>query len=598
VMRYKHTIVLSVLCLLFLKTPIFSQNLLQNGDCEMPNTPLGIPFWSFVIGANWQPRAADPLPQNGNFYFYAGEGRNAELAQTIDVSNYSCNIDLGKQVFEFTGYIRSYPQQPLDFSRIAIEMINNMNTILITYDSGTRSNATAWEKITLRMPAPEQTRRIRIRLISTRNFGVDNDGFYDNLSIVPLNPVTNMKLDTVLVTDNKCGELNSTVRPKVNGGTGKYQYTIAGSTTRDSIIRNIRGGNYRLTIADSNGCTIATNVNIQDNPALILENVASNPPNCNKNNGTINIKASGGGGTLRYSVDSLFFTTNADFQNLGIGNFKAVVKDTAGCVKSQNLSLERISPPVIDSITPLSKDCKNSVLNLNIKARSTSGTLQYSLSDAATRTNFINNNLFENVKTGTYWISIRDIAGCIIQKNYVLNGIPPIVFESVRTTPSVCTKDDGTISIKADGGAGDLQFSIDSLNYQGENSFVNVKSGKYTVYAKDARECKNMSQAIVSSDCGIYLPNTFSPNNDGTNDMFTVYGEPSAIDKVVSFRIFNRWGSMVFDSEQIEINNPKTGWDGTFRSQILETGVYIYHIKVKMINGKMIEKSGDLTLVR
>jgi gliding motility-associated-like protein len=90
--------------------------------------------------------------------------------------------------------------------------------------------------------------------------------------------------------------------------------------------------------------------------------------------------------------------------------------------------------------------------------------------------------------------------------------------------------------------------------------------------------------------CDIFIPNIFSPNNDGLNDVLYVRGEGIA---QLSFVIFNRWGEKVF-----ETNDPYLGWDGTFKGQQAETGVYVYMVNVTLDNGLTLKRSGNVTLVR
>lgn len=99
----------------------------------------------------------------------------------------------------------------------------------------------------------------------------------------------------------------------------------------------------------------------------------------------------------------------------------------------------------------------------------------------------------------------------------------------------------------------------------------------------------------VIEDCAgkmVYVPNTFTPNGDGQNDIFKVYGPGVA--SVKELRIFNRWGQIVF-----ETNDPENiGWFGTFNGQELNPGVFVYYMDVECINGERTIKKGDITLLR
>jgi gliding motility-associated-like protein len=93
----------------------------------------------------------------------------------------------------------------------------------------------------------------------------------------------------------------------------------------------------------------------------------------------------------------------------------------------------------------------------------------------------------------------------------------------------------------------------------------------------------------------IGVPNAFTPNGDGVNDRMEVFLSRNMIDGgIVSFRIFDRWGAQVYES-----NDPNEGWDGTYRGKLLDVGVYLYYIEfICPIDGSTQIKKGNVTLVR
>ncbi|MCL4815941.1 MAG: gliding motility-associated C-terminal domain-containing protein [Flavobacteriales bacterium] len=89
----------------------------------------------------------------------------------------------------------------------------------------------------------------------------------------------------------------------------------------------------------------------------------------------------------------------------------------------------------------------------------------------------------------------------------------------------------------------------------------------------------------------VNLPNAFSPNGDGENDVFRLLGADSVAE--MELRVFNRWGQQVFYTKQKE-----QGWDGTFKGQPAPTGVYAYTLVATLTNGEVITKKGNVTLKR
>ena len=130
-------------------------------------------------------------------------------------------------------------------------------------------------------------------------------------------------------------------------------------------------------------------------------------------------------------------------------------------------------------------------------------------------------------------------------------------------------------------------------------SCLNSESLEIEVYVVDV--CENEGFCLTGIDFRpdpeIYIPNVFSPDGDGYNDYFTAYGNES-VDYIASMDIFNRWGSKIYTSENIEINEEFQGWDGTYAGQKEKTEVFTYYMKIVDLFGNEIEKVGTLQILR
>lgn len=129
-----------------------------------------------------------------------------------------------------------------------------------------------------------------------------------------------------------------------------------------------------------------------------------------------------------------------------------------------------------------------------------------------------------------------------------------------------------------------------------------AKPGKTTTYkvtATDVYGCSNTGEVtvfVVCSDKNLFVPNTFSPNNDGSNDRF--YPRGSGLTRIQNMRIFNRWGQTVFHKSNIAANDPNGGWDGTFNGKKLDPDVYVYTIDVLCENGEVFPFKGNVMLLK
>ncbi len=104
-------------------------------------------------------------------------------------------------------------------------------------------------------------------------------------------------------------------------------------------------------------------------------------------------------------------------------------------------------------------------------------------------------------------------------------------------------------------------------------------------------------EVIVKPAIDVFIPNSFTPNGDGINDVFSIYGN----DQILSIRnlaIFDRWGNALYSRSDLPINDPSAGWDGTYRDDLMDPGVYIYVVEVELIDGTFRLYKGDVTLTR
>ncbi|MEZ2442151.1 PKD domain-containing protein [Chitinophaga sp. RCC_12] len=101
---------------------------------------------------------------------------------------------------------------------------------------------------------------------------------------------------------------------------------------------------------------------------------------------------------------------------------------------------------------------------------------------------------------------------------------------------------------------------------------------------------------LVCDEGNVFIPNTFSPNGDGQNDVFYVRGR--GMQSIRIFRIFNRWGQLVFERTGVNTNDPSSGWDGRYKGAILNPDVFVYYVEVVCDKGAVNLLKGNITLIR
>lgn len=121
----------------------------------------------------------------------------------------------------------------------------------------------------------------------------------------------------------------------------------------------------------------------------------------------------------------------------------------------------------------------------------------------------------------------------------------------------------------------------------------------YRVVATNNFGCISTDDVKISLFCekgNVFLPNTFTPNGDGMNDVF--YPRGKGVKEVVYFRIYNRWGQLIYERTHFQINDRSAGWSGAFKGKPLPPGVFIYSSDMVCDDGKVFQVNGNITLIR
>lgn len=211
---------------------------------------------------------------------------------------------------------------------------------------------------------------------------------------------------------------------------------------------------------------------------------------------------------------------------------------------------------------------------------------------------------FGNFKNRNQTDTIRLLPQTIGHSYYLLDDVAvykcdaPIYFADAGGDHSICMGESVQLSMQKYNEYEYKWFTLDGTLLD-TTSYVTVSPNTTTSYVLWVKDFKyditsDTVKVIVDEDCNrnpiVYIPNIFSPNNDGQNDKLYVRGQNLASLHLI---IYNRWGNQVYESNDIN-----EGWDGTQNSKPCETGVYVYRAEVVFKNGQTVEKRGNVTLVR
>lgn len=204
--------------------------------------------------------------------------------------------------------------------------------------------------------------------------------------------------------------------------------------------------------------------------------------------------------------------------------------------------------------------------------------------------------MFDNYESeeGTYYDTLVSAVGCdsILIKDLVVLLVPEL---NVNMVPEFCPgTEDGSVSVNVT--SGDAPFAFEWSSGDTTSSMQDIHSGDYTITVIGANGCSTEQLITITNDTAecvpgdLWVPNIFSPNGDGQNDI--VYVEGLGI-TALSFIVFDRWGHIVFQTA-----DQSQGWDGIVQGTHADPGVYVYFITATFNTGQTAELRGNITLVK
>ena len=383
---------------------------------------------------------------------------------------------------------------------------------------------------------------------------------------------------------------------------GPLTYTFDGVTyaITDTVFNIPAGTDTVVLTYNGHGCTTTFTVTLTDPQPLTVPAPTVTGISCaNEADGVIQVIPAGGTKPYSYSWSPGGYTTSAA-DSLGPATYNITVTDANGCSASVTQLL--IAPPLItDSLIADSASCPGSS-DGRIIVEAAGGTpgwvipYTYSINGGSYQ---IENNFF-NLTAGTYQINVMDSPGCVLNSSVTVYQ-PSAVTVFINPQDSVIPL--GT-SIR-------LYSIINNLTTQTVNSYTwspalglscidcpnpiasPYQNTEYYLVVNYGKGCNAIDSNIIYIKGGppVYIPNAFSPNGDGVNDYFAVYGTTL---QSVGMTVFNRWGEKVFDSG----TSQWATWDGTYKSVLQPPGVYVYYVRLVYLDGSQEAKEGSVTLIR
>jgi gliding motility-associated-like protein len=292
------------------------------------------------------------------------------------------------------------------------------------------------------------------------------------------------------------GGTSSGIQPKYFRIDGSSSWTTSG------VFNNVSVGLHTIDVVDANSCIVSETITIGEPQPIVINSVTSTNPTCNTF-GTITVSASGGTGTLTYTLNPGGATnTTGVFNGLGDGNYTVDVSDANSCgpVTTNVISITSPSAISIDniSVTHVTGCYGGNNGSIAITASGGVGTLQYSIDGGA---NYFTTNTFNGLTGGNYVVVVNDDANCPQSQPVSVNQPAAITITNVfRTQVTSPTSNDGAIVVLAEGGTGTLTYTLQptgTVNTTGE--FYSLAMGTYWVVVTDENGCSESTDPISLS---------------------------------------------------------------------------------------------------
>ncbi len=423
------------------------------------------------------------------------------------------------------------------------------------------------------------------------------------------------------------------------GGTPPYSFDWGnGATTASNT--NLGPGDYPLTVTDANGCTATASYNIGTGQSVEVQQQAticegqqmnwngltldSDTTVCltvTLHNGcdsttcltlTINplpqpvIAVEGtlcNGGEVELTVgdgfESVFWLPGGvgpTIQVSGDGDYRVVVSNSFGCTASASVT---VAPALFTNLIVTDPSCHGRLDGGISFGWANGGTPPYLYS--INGTDFTQLTIFDHLPAGDYQATVKDALGCEINIDLILIEPPPL---SINAGPDATILLGEAITIYAEASPSNLTVSWQPSDYLDCNlcddptaSPPSTIDYTATISFGNGCEASDTVRITVEETGAYYIPNAFSPNQDGINDVFSVYGGRSMV-KVVLMEVYDRKGGLAFSASDIPANRYDKGWTGKIGDELAQTGAYTYRFLLEFTSGKVETVTGTVTLVR
>lgn len=402
--------------------------------------------------------------------------------------------------------------------------------------------------------------------------------------------------------------LGQEIQLKASGpGITQYTYDLGDGNVQiasDSLLKYNYNtpGTYKpqLLVSDPNGCTRAASdgdiVKVRPQPTLTI--APAQPRICLGTVMQLNASATG---AIQYKWTPANGITQLNIPNPAVNptlstTYNVEAKDDIGCTVSGSTTVMVVQPEYL-KVPADTGICFGEQVQLNVSG--TSKYLWINNTGGLSGSN-IPNPVAKPVTTTVYTITGGDDYGCFPDTANI--EIKVFDLPTVAAPPDAEIIAGTPLLLPATGSADVISWKWTpgtylDCSYCASPTTKALANTTYTVTVSNANGCIAKDEVYIKMQCDaakVRIPNAFTPNGDGNNDVFTILG----ISYVKKLTIFNRYGRKVFERSNFLANDRSTGWDGTFNGMQLQADSYVYFVEMQCDDGGIFTRKGTVTLIR
>ena len=527
----------------------------------------------------------------GSYIYRWNNLKNANIIQNLPRGKYSVTVS---DYFGCTGTdtinIGTYDSISVQFTEISPKCYGNGNgSIAVLSISGGAGNGNLNSYYYQWNTLPVQSTPAAVSLVGNKQYEVrviDSLGCENTATHYLKQPgkiFLNGNVKNVNCYNGNDGEAQINASGSFNQFSYQWSAETGGQTTQRAI--NLKAGRFSITVTDSTGCKTDTLITVTEPTRLkVSDKIVGNTSCVGDTIGKIIVSITGGVKDYKYVWSS--GDTSSELYRLRAGTYILVLQDANGCVLNDT-TVVRVPKPIEGDVIAAPVKCYGgSDGSINVEIFGGTPPYTYSLDGK----NFTGINRLVGLRSRKYDIYVHDANNCLWFDNVEIKTPPLFTIASNKNT-TITLGDSAQLFVNPNNNQGSVTYTW-KMNLKGTLTCTDCATPfakptyttTYAVFGTDSVGCRATDSVTVTilKPRGILVPTGFTPNGDLVNDRLIVHGRAGT--KITVFKIYDRWGELLYEVHDFNINDENAGWDGTFKGQTMNSGFYVWYIEAEYID--------------